>query len=229
MGSCGQPPKMISNIFGRRTVLDPKINKIACIPLLYPPQQIFRIRSANWHDLPYFWPSWQSTLLSRPFRVPTLYTFLYRQRPIFVHSFIFRGKKGSISCTRVVYQMPICSRILTCLGKNATNSLFICIRIVHHYNLSFQSFGKDERRSLVLSSISFLWHCSWGQSGGTLASVCASPSVDVVSIAFLNVFFSTGGLPSINLASSCNGPVFKGTNLLQCPQVGYSPNDRSIY
>jgi chitinase len=68
--------------------------------------------------------------------------------------------------------------------------------------------------------------CSWGQEGGTLASVCESPAVDVVVLAFLTTFFGTGGLPVINFASSCNGPVFRKTKLLQCPQIGYS---RSYY
>jgi chitinase len=61
---------------------------------------------------------------------------------------------------------------------------------------------------------------SWGQEGGTLASVCESPAVDVVVLAFLNVFFGTGGEPEINFASSCNGPYFSGTSLLECTQIG---------
>ncbi|KAJ3537979.1 hypothetical protein NM688_g6586 [Phlebia brevispora] len=45
---------------------------------------------------------------------------------------------------------------------------------------------------------------------------CGDDSVDAFPIAFLNVFFSTGGLPAINLANSCGGPNFSGTNLLNC-------------
>lgn len=62
---------------------------------------------------------------------------------------------------------------------------------------------------------------SWGQEGGTLASVCADPSVDVVALAFVTDFFGTGGLPVINFAGSCNGPTFPGTDLLECTQIGY--------
>jgi len=64
---------------------------------------------------------------------------------------------------------------------------------------------------------------SWGQEGGTLASVCQDPSVDVVAVAFLTTFFGTGGLPVVNFAGSCSGPTFPGTDLLKCDQIGYSP------
>jgi chitinase len=62
---------------------------------------------------------------------------------------------------------------------------------------------------------------SFGQEGGTLASVCQDDSVDVVALAFLTDFFGTGGLPVINFAGSCNGPTFPGTDLLECTEIGY--------
>jgi chitinase len=69
---------------------------------------------------------------------------------------------------------------------------------------------------------------SWGQDGGTLASVCESPAVDVVVLAFLNVFFGTGGQPEINFSSACNGPYFEGTSLLQCSQIAYHLPARTL-
>ncbi|KAF8320070.1 glycoside hydrolase [Clavulina sp. PMI_390] len=72
----------------------------------------------------------------------------------------------------------------------------------------------------------------WGQnsygaanSGDTanyqqrLSYYCNDNSVDVIPIAFLNVFSSTGGLPQINLANTCNtdnAAFFSGTQLLNC-------------
>ncbi|KAG6896670.1 hypothetical protein C0992_006804 [Termitomyces sp. T32_za158] len=44
-------------------------------------------------------------------------------------------------------------------------------------------------------------------------------TIDIFPLAFLNVFFSTGGLPEINLSSTCNSedfPVFPGTSLANC-------------
>jgi chitinase len=66
---------------------------------------------------------------------------------------------------------------------------------------------------------------SFGQEGGTLASVCQDSSVDVVALAFLTDFFGTGGLPVINFAGSCNGPTFPGTDLLECTEIGYVRTD----
>ena len=63
---------------------------------------------------------------------------------------------------------------------------------------------------------------SWGQDGGSLATVCADPSVDVVAVSFLTDFFGTGGLPVVNFGSSCSGSTFPGTDLLQCSQIGYN-------
>jgi len=38
----------------------------------------------------------------------------------------------------------------------------------------------------------------------TLSHYCQDDSIDVIPIAFLNVFFGTGGLPVINLANVCS-------------------------
>ncbi|KAJ7596691.1 glycoside hydrolase family 18 protein [Mycena floridula] len=53
----------------------------------------------------------------------------------------------------------------------------------------------------------------------TLAFYCQDAAVDVFPIAFVNVFFSTGGLPSMNLANTCNNvdnATFPGTALPNC-------------
>ncbi len=67
----------------------------------------------------------------------------------------------------------------------------------------------------------------WGQnsagtasSQGTLASYCNDATLDIIPISFLDQFFGPGGLPTVNFASACSGPVFPGSQLLQCSQIG---------
>ncbi|KAG7450237.1 class III chitinase [Guyanagaster necrorhizus] len=53
----------------------------------------------------------------------------------------------------------------------------------------------------------------------TLSFYCNDDAIDVFPLAFLNVFFGTGGLPSINLANTCNNvdnTTFPGTELADC-------------
>ncbi|KAF7773295.1 CAZyme family GH18 [Agaricus bisporus var. burnettii] len=50
-----------------------------------------------------------------------------------------------------------------------------------------------------------------------LSTYCQDDSIDAIPVAFLNVFFSIGGQPEINLANICGGgTVFPGTNLANC-------------
>ncbi|TFK63509.1 glycoside hydrolase [Pluteus cervinus] len=52
-----------------------------------------------------------------------------------------------------------------------------------------------------------------------LGSYCQDDVINVFPLAFLNVFFSTGGLPEINMANTCSGSangVFPGTSLANC-------------
>ncbi|KAJ4476685.1 glycoside hydrolase family 18 protein [Lentinula aciculospora] len=71
----------------------------------------------------------------------------------------------------------------------------------------------------------------WGQNsyGATHTDVvnyqqrigyyCGDDAVDVFPVAFVDVFFSTGGLPSLNLANTCNptdNATFSGTLLPDC-------------
>ncbi|PBK77093.1 class III chitinase [Armillaria solidipes] len=52
-----------------------------------------------------------------------------------------------------------------------------------------------------------------------LSFYCNDDAIDVFPLAFLNVFFGTGGLPSINLANTCNNvdnTTFPGTTLPDC-------------
>ncbi|ETW83246.1 glycoside hydrolase family 18 protein [Heterobasidion irregulare TC 32-1] len=87
------------------------------------------------------------------------------------------------------------------------------------------SFGFDNSRN---DNVAVYWgqnsygatHTSdtanWQQK---LAFYCQDDSIDAFPIAFLNVAFSTGNLPSIDLANICNvndDPVFAGTNLPNC-------------
>ncbi|KAG1803997.1 glycoside hydrolase superfamily [Suillus subaureus] len=45
---------------------------------------------------------------------------------------------------------------------------------------------------------------------------CNDTVINTLPIAFLDEFYSTGNLPSINLANTCTSPVFSGTDLLNC-------------
>lgn len=52
-----------------------------------------------------------------------------------------------------------------------------------------------------------------------LSTYCQDDSIDAFPLAFLHVFFASGGLPSINMANTCNtndNPVFPGTELPNC-------------
>ncbi|KAK7694334.1 hypothetical protein QCA50_001517 [Cerrena zonata] len=56
-----------------------------------------------------------------------------------------------------------------------------------------------------------------------LAFYCQDNAIDVLPVAFLNVFFGPGNVPSINLANTCNptdNGTFPGTNLPICTSVG---------
>ncbi|KAF7795681.1 hypothetical protein EIP86_006846 [Pleurotus ostreatoroseus] len=67
---------------------------------------------------------------------------------------------------------------------------------------------------------------SYGAAGGAqslwqqpIDYYCQDNSVDMFPIAFLNVFFGAGGLPSLDLANICStsgDPVFDGTQLPNC-------------
>ncbi|KAJ7629207.1 glycoside hydrolase [Mycena polygramma] len=56
---------------------------------------------------------------------------------------------------------------------------------------------------------------NWQKS---LATYCADDTINTIPLAFLNVFFSTGNLPEIDLANTCGtgSGVFSGTNLANC-------------
>ncbi|KAJ3837818.1 glycoside hydrolase [Lentinula raphanica] len=51
-----------------------------------------------------------------------------------------------------------------------------------------------------------------------LAHYCQDDVINVIPLAFLNVFFGEGGLPEINFANSCSsaGGAFPGSNLANC-------------
>ncbi|KAG6816202.1 hypothetical protein H0H87_007751 [Tephrocybe sp. NHM501043] len=62
-------------------------------------------------------------------------------------------------------------------------------------------------------------HSSTDGSQRTLSDYCQDDTINVIPLAFLTVFFSEGGLPEIDLASTCNnlnGNVFPGTKLAKC-------------
>ncbi|KAJ3556869.1 hypothetical protein NM688_g1787 [Phlebia brevispora] len=56
-----------------------------------------------------------------------------------------------------------------------------------------------------------------------LAFYCQDDAIDVFPVAFMNEFFSTGNIPSINLANTCNNvdnATFSGTTMPICTSVG---------
>ncbi|TFK20140.1 glycoside hydrolase family 18 protein [Coprinopsis marcescibilis] len=55
-----------------------------------------------------------------------------------------------------------------------------------------------------------------------LSFYCNDNAIDVFPVAFLHVFFGTGGLPSVNLANTCNptdNATFPGTTLPNCASL----------
>lgn len=52
-----------------------------------------------------------------------------------------------------------------------------------------------------------------------LSTYCQDDAINAIPLAFLHVYFSTGGLPEINMANTCNSNdqgVFPGTSLANC-------------
>ncbi|KAF7371857.1 Carbohydrate-binding module family 5 protein [Mycena venus] len=49
-----------------------------------------------------------------------------------------------------------------------------------------------------------------------LGLYCQDSNINTIPIAFVDVFFGTGGVPVINLADSCQNTTFPGTDLLNC-------------
>ncbi|GLB43362.1 putative glycosyl hydrolase 18 family protein [Lyophyllum shimeji] len=54
-----------------------------------------------------------------------------------------------------------------------------------------------------------------------LSTYCQDDTINAIPLAFLNVYFSSGGMPEINLSNTCssNGGVFPGTNLANCQSM----------
>ncbi|KAJ8084321.1 Chitinase 2 [Marasmius tenuissimus] len=55
-----------------------------------------------------------------------------------------------------------------------------------------------------------------------LSFYCQDSTIDAIPIAFVNVFFGPGGVPSMNLANTCNptdNATFPGTNLPNCASL----------
>ncbi|KAJ7475670.1 glycoside hydrolase family 18 protein [Mycena latifolia] len=52
-----------------------------------------------------------------------------------------------------------------------------------------------------------------------ISTYCQDAIIDTILVSFVDVFFSTGGLPDLNMANTCNSvddPVFPGTGLANC-------------
>ncbi|KAJ6478058.1 glycoside hydrolase family 18 protein [Mycena vitilis] len=87
------------------------------------------------------------------------------------------------------------------------------------------TYGYDNSRS---DNLAVYWgQNSYGAGNPTdtanfqksLATYCADDTINAIPLAFLNVFFSTGDLPEINMANTCNptdSGVFSGTSLANC-------------
>ncbi|PWW76177.1 glycoside hydrolase [Tuber magnatum] len=63
----------------------------------------------------------------------------------------------------------------------------------------------------------------FGQSGklgvNSLSKFCGSPDIDIIVLAFVNVYKGAGGLPGMNLGGYCDTKI-PGTGLLNCPEMG---------
>ncbi|KAJ7666463.1 glycoside hydrolase family 18 protein [Mycena rosella] len=103
----------------------------------------------------------------------------------------------------------------------------MALRVLFLAVLSVSSWAFDNTR---YDNTAVYWgQNSLGASGGavadyqkTLSFYCNDNAVDVFPVAFLNVFFGTGGAPSINLANTCNpvdNATFPGTDLPNCSKL----------
>ncbi|KAF5359163.1 hypothetical protein D9756_003174 [Leucocoprinus leucothites] len=90
--------------------------------------------------------------------------------------------------------------------------------------LALQALAFDNGRN---DNVAVYWgQNSYGATHGSdtanwqkaLSAYCQDDAIDAIPLAFMNVFFSTGGLPEINFSSTCsaNSGVFSGTNLANC-------------
>ncbi|KAF7364510.1 Carbohydrate-binding module family 5 protein [Mycena venus] len=81
--------------------------------------------------------------------------------------------------------------------------------------------GFDQNRS---DNIAIYWGqnsygASFPNASGSqqnLGIYCQDSNINTIPIAFVDVFFGTGGVPVINLADSCQNATFPGTSLLNC-------------
>ncbi|KAG6900587.1 hypothetical protein C0993_008305 [Termitomyces sp. T159_Od127] len=81
----------------------------------------------------------------------------------------------------------------------------------------------------ILLAAGYYGQNSYGATHGSsvysqqfLSTYCQDDALDVIPLAFLHIFFSSGGLPEIDLANTCNsnnGNVFPGTKLAVCHQL----------
>jgi len=53
----------------------------------------------------------------------------------------------------------------------------------------------------------------------SLSKYCASSNIDIIVLAFVNVYKGAGGLPGMNMGRYC-GTKIAGTDLLDCPDMG---------
>ncbi|KAI5987850.1 glycoside hydrolase family 18 protein [Pisolithus albus] len=79
-------------------------------------------------------------------------------------------------------------------------------------NIPFQYWGQDSYGANNPSDTA-----KWQQP---ISYYCNDNTIDTFPIAFLDQFFATGGLPSINLANSCTNPPFPGTSIPNCTFLG---------
>jgi len=60
----------------------------------------------------------------------------------------------------------------------------------------------------------------FGEPGeDSLSKFCSSSNIDIIVLAFVNVYRGAGGLPGMNLGRHC-GKKIAGTDLLDCPDMG---------
>ncbi|KAG2184269.1 hypothetical protein INT44_009284 [Umbelopsis vinacea] len=82
--------------------------------------------------------------------------------------------------------------------------------------------------TMFFTDVLFRGQNSYGAAGGAssgwqknLASYCSDSTTDIFVLAFLNVFYSTGGDPALDFSNASNNcTTFAGTNMLHCPQIG---------
>jgi chitinase len=104
-----------------------------------------------------------------------------------------------------------------------SKSRLICVLFLSFVTRTIAQFNMSSNQNLAVywgqnsyGAVNPSDPANWQQP---ISYYCNDDVIDTIPIAFLDEFYSTGNLPSINLANTCTSPLFPGTNLLNCSSL----------